>query len=111
MLLVHGGVGFYGFRQREPTIPFGINYLIPINERDAYLDLGMGLTYTKAEVLLYVLLKRPEGYVHTDFWNYVPSLGFRKIYHSRILFRINFSPVINEIGFIPYLGTSIGFHF
>lgn len=105
---VHIGLGIYGFEEPHLTIPFGINYLFNLKNNQSFLDVGLGMVYTKAEVLLYVTLKRPEDYAHTDFWSYIPSIGYRRHITSNFMFRVSVTPVINNIGLLPFVGFSIG---
>lgn len=104
----HVGMGIYGFKEPHLTIPFGFNYLINLKNNQSFLDFGLGMVYTKAEVLLYVTVKRPQGYVHTDFWSYIPSIGYRRHTKSNYMIRVAVTPVINNIGLLPFFGFSIG---
>ena len=107
----HIGAGIYGVQPTYLTIPFGINYLYKLNNSTSYIDLGFGATYSKADVILYASIKRNPGYIQTNFWNFIPSIGFRKFLKSNWLYRFALTPVINHNDFLPFLGFSIGKRF
>lgn len=109
---IHAGLGFYGRGKRYLTVPIGVNYLIGIKSKHNFLMVGMGATYTKAEVLLYAVLKRPSGYVQTNFWNFIPSIGYRGVTNFGLMFQAKISPVYNHDGdFLPYMGIGLGYSF
>ena len=104
----HIGTGIYGVQPTYLTIPFGIKYLFKLNNSNSYIDLGFGATYSKADVILYASIKRNPGYVQTNFWNYIPSVGFRKTLKSNWLYRFALTPVINHNDWLPFAGFSFG---
>jgi len=105
----HIGTGIYGVQPTYLTIPFGINYLFKLNNTNSYIDLGFGATYSKADVALYAIVdhKNPN-YKNTNYWNYIPSVGYRKLTKKNLMYRFSLTPVINHNDFLPFLGFSIG---
>jgi hypothetical protein len=109
---VHIGAGVYGVKTPTLTIPFGVNYLFAFNNTRAVLDLGAGVTYTKADALLYLNVKRAENAgPNTQFFNFIPSLGYRIHTPKHMMYRFSFTPVFNQYGGIPFLGFSMGKRF
>ena len=103
------GIGYYKRNPFNLTIPMGVDYLLNIYKNKTFLDLGLGITYTKADVKLYVMVDyKDPNYVNENYLNIIPSLGFRFHTEKNIMWRISLTPVINHIGFIPFLGLSIG---
>lgn len=102
------GIGFYSANPFELTIPAGVNYLFNLYNRKVLADLGFGVTYTKADVKLYIIVDRKEPYTQTNHFNYVPSAGLRIHTRNDFLWRFSLSPVINHNGFIPWVGLSFG---
>jgi hypothetical protein len=103
------GIGTYTANPFQLTIPIGINYLFELNNKISFLDLGFGVTYTKADVLLYISVKYADpNYVNTNYINYIPSVGYRRQIKNNFMWRISFTPVVNHIGFIPFFGFSFG---
>ena len=107
----HIGTGIYGVTPTYLTIPFGLNYLFKLNNSNSYIDLGFGATYSKADVILYANIKRNLGYIQTNFWNYIPSLGYRKLTKNNLMYRFSLTPIINHNDFLPFMGFSIGKNF
>lgn len=106
---IHAGVGRYKDRNYFLTIPIGLRFIKQIKRSSSYLDLGFGATYSRNDVQLYVAVKRNlpyDGYKNN--MNIVPSLGYRQYIKNRLMFRMAFTPVINEYGFIPYFGICVG---
>lgn len=96
----HAGAGIYGLKTSYLTIPIGINYLLKLNDFNAYLDLGFGATYSKADVDLYAMVEHSRtNYKNTNYWNYIPSLGYRKLTKRNLVYRFSFTPVINHNDF------------
>lgn len=105
---VHAGLGNYGVKPTYLTVPFGVNYLLKLKNSNAFIDLGFGATYSKADVKLYVNVKQNPNYVNTNYWNLIPSVGYRKLTGKNLMYRFSFTPVINQYDFLPFLGFSIG---
>ncbi len=102
------GIGTYSASSFQLTIPVGVNYLFDLNKR-SFIDLGFGVTYTRADVLLYTSVKYADpNFVNSNYINYIPSVGYRWRTKNNFMWRISFTPVINHIGFIPSLGFSFG---
>lgn len=104
----HFGLGIYGMEPTYLTIPFGIRYVLQLNNSNSYIDLGLGATYSKADVRLYATIDRHPGYVQTNFWNYIPNVSYRILTKKNTLFRFSISPIINQYDFLPFFGFSIG---
>jgi len=102
------GAGFYSASPFELTIPVGVNYLFNLYNRKVFAELGFGVTYTKADVKLYIIIDRKEPYTENYSLNYVPSAGLRIHTRNDFLWRFSLSPVINHNGFIPWVGLSFG---
>lgn len=108
---IHIGLGRYRDGKYYLTIPFGMNYFLRIHNSNFFLDFGFGATYSKADILLYINVKREPNYVNTNYWNYISSFGFRQYIKNRIMYRFALTPVINQYGLIPYVGISVGGQF
>ena len=107
---IRAGVGSYGIG--FPTIPVGVNYLIPLIGKHSFLDLGLGATYTKADVQLYVLVKRDPNYVQKyQSVYFVPSLGTRAYTTKNFVWHFNATPVFTQYGLIPWVGFGFGKRF
>ena len=104
--------GWHWFIRNRPTIPVGINYLIPLIGKHSFLDLGLGATYTKADVHLYVYYKRAQGYVQKyQSVYFVPSLGLRNYTTKNFVWHFNATPVLTQYGLIPWVGFGFGKRF
>src|SRR5262249_45118305 len=107
-LNLHVGTGVYG---TYLSIPLGVNYLVPLKDPTAFsfIDFGLGATYSKADVKLYAIIDRKNpDYVQTNFWNYIPSIGYRKVTKRNLMYRLSLAPVINHNGMLPFAGVAIG---
>ncbi|HTO16754.1 MAG TPA: hypothetical protein VLZ83_13375 [Edaphocola sp.] len=105
----HIGAGIYGLQSSYLTIPFGLNFLIQIKNSKAYFDFGLGATYSKADVALYAIVEhRDPNYKNTNYWNFIPSVAYRKITKRNFLYRFGLTPIVNQYGFFPFLGFSFG---
>jgi hypothetical protein len=104
----HVGTGIYGVQSTYLTIPFGIKYLFKVKNSNSYFDLGFGATYSKADVRLYASIKRNSGYIQTNFWNYIPNVGYRRLTKKNLMYRIAITPILNHNDFLPFFGFSIG---
>ena len=108
----HIGTGIYGNETTYLTIPFGINYLIDLDDSESYVDIGLGATYSKADVTLYTSVKRSNlNYTNTHYWAFIPNVGYRKYTKRNMMYRFSLTPVINQYGFLPYVGISVGKRF
>ncbi len=107
-LNLHFGAGIYGVKPSVLTIPFGINYLLKLKKSNTFIDFGFGATYTKADVKLYISVKRDSGYVNSTFFNIIPSVGIRHQTDKNFIYRFSLTPVFNQYDGLPFLGFSIG---
>lgn len=111
-ITLHVGAGIYGLANPHLTIPFGVKYLYGFKNNKSFLDLGFAATYSKADVALYAIIEhRDPNYNNTNYWNYIPSVGYRQITKKNLMLRISFAPVLNHNDFLPFLGFSIGKNF
>lgn len=111
-LNLHVGTGIYGVKPTYLTIPFGVRYLLKLTNSNSFIDFGFGATYSKADVELYAIVEhRNPNYKNTNYWNYIPSVGYRKLTKKNLVYRFSLTPVINHNDFLPFLGFSIGKNF
>jgi hypothetical protein len=102
------GVGFYSEEAFYLTIPVGINYLFRLNNEKSFIDAGIGVSFARIDGDLFEESKNPNG---NHFANFIPSIGYRRHTLNNVMWRISFTPVINNDGFVPWLGASIGKRF
>lgn len=108
----HIGAGIYGIEPSYLTVPFGVNYLLKLKKSNSYIDFGFGATYSKADVKLYIIVdRRTSNYVNTNYWNYIPSIGYKRVTKKDLMYRFSLTPVINHNDGIPFFGFSIGKRF
>ncbi len=108
----HLGIGIYGLQPGYLTIPFGIKYLFKLKKSNSYITLGLGITYSKADVSLYAIVDHVnQNYRNTNYLNYIPNLAYRKITKTNLMYSLSVTPVINHNGFFPFAGFSIGKNF
>jgi hypothetical protein len=105
---VRFGVGFYTENAFYLTIPVGISYLFKLNSDKSFIDAGLGVTWTRIDGNLFGESKNSNG---DSFVNFIPSVGYRRHTTQNLMWRISVTPVINESGFVPWLGLSIGKRF
>ena len=102
------GAGIY-FTNHILTLPVGINYLVKLSSSHSFIDVGFGVTYTRADVTLYSSTKPSNpNYINTHYINYVPSVGFRRQTSKNWMFRLSLTPVFNQYDGLPFIGASIG---
>jgi hypothetical protein len=115
MFEVRVGLGAYGSDPKTYlTIPLAINYIIDIKSQHAFLNLGFGATYTKADVRIGRIIDYEEGLEDTrsERFNIIPNLGYRYYTTKDFSYRINWTPVFNRHGVYPILfGISVGKRF
>jgi hypothetical protein len=92
------------------TVPLMVNYLV--GKRRSAFEVGAGLTpgYASARVTSSGTYQSAEGFgVFAGFLN----VGYRlQPLRNGVVFRINWSPAINEYGFQPsWFGISLGYGF
>jgi hypothetical protein len=102
------GVGFYTENAFYLTIPVGINYLFALNPKNAFLDAGLGTTFAWIDSKVFGDDKYSNG---EHFTSFIPSIGYRKHTDKNVMWRVSVSPVINNEGFVPWIGFSIGKRF
>ena len=102
------GVGFYTENAFYLTIPVGINYLFKLNSDKSFIDAGLGVTWTRIDGNLFGESENSNG---DSFVNFIPSVGYRRHTTKDLMWRISVTPVINNNGFVPWLGLSIGKRF
>ena len=103
---IRAGIGFYSLDPFVLTIPVGVNYLFELQQNKSYMELGLGATWTKENVSLYLepdLCKK-----RTNFGNYFPTIGYRKHTKKSFMWRMSLTPLINQNGFQPFFGGSFG---
>lgn len=98
------GLGFYTEDKFYLTLPVGVHYLIKLNNKASFIDLGFGATFARSNET-----KFEEDENH--FIGFVPSIGYRKHIGDKIMFRLSFTPVFNKSSFVPWLGISFGKRF
>jgi hypothetical protein len=92
------GVGFYSEYAAYVTFPVGINYLFALKKKGAFIDAGLGVTWT-------------TGNPSDNLTHFIPTIGYRKYTANNIMLRASITPVINEEAFTPWIGLSIGKQF
>ena len=107
------GLGAYGSEKTFITIPVSLNYSIGLGGQHSFLTIGMGATYTKADVRMGRIIDYEESYdhIHSAPINLVPSLAYRYYTTKDFLWKVGFNPVINVHGFLPSFGLSAGKRF
>jgi len=104
-----GEAGFYWNGTSRVTIPVGFNYLLPLKNKNKFVDFGLGATYAKSDMQVYMLVEhRNPNYVNTHYWSVVPSISKRIATRRHMMYRYGFSPVINQYGFIPFIEFAMG---
>lgn len=105
---LRAGVGFYAENAFYLTIPVAINYLFKLRGHGAFIDAGLGASWTRVDGRLFSRSKNPNG---DHFVNFVPSIGYRKHTANDVMWRVSLTPVANKNGLVPWLGASIGKRF
>ncbi len=114
-IVAHVGVGIHGNDPKATTsIPLGLKYLIKLKKGREFLQVGMGATYSKNDVLLYTTLPKYENGIIPEnrYWNYFPSVGFRSVSKNGFLFGMDAMLLFNNIhSGLPYIGLNFGKQF
>lgn len=105
------GIGTYRVDPFQLTIPMGVNYLVELHNKRSFIDIGFGVTWSRADVMLYTVAKHEADYKNTRFVNYIPNLGYRWITKKNLMWRFNFTPVFTQYGLLPSIGLSFGKQF
>jgi hypothetical protein len=106
----HIGAGTLGTNS-SLTIPFGLRYVLKLKNKNKFFDAGFGLTYTKADVRLYVIYEYRNGDPPVWKFNMLPNIGFRHCFKNNTMLRLSLVSVINQHGVIPYAGIAFGVRF
>lgn len=106
---IHAGSGIYGFNPSYFTLPIGLNYILKFKHSNSFISFGLGITYSKADVKLYATVDHKDpSHVNTNYWNYIPSVGFRNLTKKNLMYCFSITPVFNQYDGLPFLGFSIG---
>lgn len=106
---VCGETGFNWNNSSRLTIPVGVNYLLPLKKNNRFVDFGIGATYAKSDMQVYMLVDyRNSNYVNTNYWSFVPSISYRIHTPKHMMYRYGITPVINQHGFIPFFEFCAG---
>ncbi|MEY4629067.1 MAG: hypothetical protein RLZZ595_1393 [Bacteroidota bacterium] len=103
------GVGFYTENAFYLTIPVGINYLFQLKNEKSFIDAGLGASWTRIDGKLFSKANSSSNGDH--FFNFVPSIGYRRHTSNNVMWRISITPVANKNTLMPWLGASIGKRF
>jgi hypothetical protein len=103
------GVGFYTENAFYLTIPVGINYLFQLKNEKSFIDAGLGASWTRIDGKLFSKATSSSNGDH--FFNFVPSIGYRRHTSNNFMWRISITPVANKNTLMPWLGASIGKRF
>lgn len=108
LLLARAGIGIYNENGAYLTVPVGFNYLINLKNNTYFLDAGVGASWAHDR-------KKPRGTSKTryvdNFWNFIPSIGYRAHKEKGLMWRISLTPIINRNAFTPWVGFSLGKRF
>ncbi|MBD2756832.1 hypothetical protein [Spirosoma validum] len=99
------GAGFYGEKAAYLSLPVGLNYLIKLAKPNSFIDAGFGATWAQANSRLF---GSEPNLSSNHFFSYVPSVGYRRYTDRHYLWRVSFTPVINQYGFVPWAGITLG---
>lgn len=102
------GLGFYTENAFYLTIPVGINYLFKIPGNKSFIDAGLGGTWTKVDGRFFGDV---SSALEENIFSFVPSIGYRRHTGKDLMWRVSFTPVINQYTFLPWIGASIGKRF
>jgi hypothetical protein len=107
--LLRAGFGLYPSDPIKLTIPLSFGYMLPLDrEKSQFVELGVGLTYVKADVRLYQVVDYTNGAPKASEVQFVPSLNYRVHARNGSIFKIGLTPVYNQHGWIPYFGVCYG---
>lgn len=107
--LLRAGFGLYPSDPIKLTIPLSFGYMLPLDrEKSQFVELGVGLTYVKADVRLYQVIDYTNGAPKASEVQFVPSLNYRVHARNGSIFKIGLTPVYNQHGWIPYFGVCYG---
>ncbi|MEO5889710.1 MAG: hypothetical protein ABIQ31_05620 [Ferruginibacter sp.] len=102
------GAGYYsGNQQFRMSLPIGVNYLFALQNKNSFIDFGIGATWASAPGLIKDSKTRIRDY-NKYIVNFIPSLGWRTHVKSAYMFRASLTPIINNSRVIPSVGFSFG---
>ena len=111
-IYTHIGFGIYGIKNANFTVPFGIKYLLKLKAHRNFIEFGVGLTYTKADVKVFAIVDNKSGIpIKVQVFNFIPSVCYRQILNKNFIFRAGLTPIFNQYDGIPFIGLSIGKQF
>ena len=102
------GLGFYTENAFYLTIPVGINYLFKLPGNKSFIDAGLGGTWTKVDGRFFGDV---SSALEENIFSFVPGIGYRRHTGKDLMWRVSFTPVINQYTFLPWIGASIGKRF
>lgn len=102
------GLGFYFEDAFYLTVPVGINYLFPHKNPKAFIDAGLGATWTRIDGNLFGKTENQNG---EHFVNFVPSIGYRRHTAKDMMWRVSVTPIVNKYTGVPWIGFSVGKRF
>jgi hypothetical protein len=102
------GFGFYTENDFFLTLPVGINYLFKLKKENTFIDAGLGVTWAREDGIFF---NQNKNAFADHFTSFLPSIGYRKHTVKNVMWRAGITPVINEFGFVPWFGFSIGKRF
>ncbi|WP_298297579.1 hypothetical protein [Hydrotalea sp.] len=105
---VRMGIGMYSGNTFYLTVPIGINYLFTTNNPKGFIDAGLGTTFARENAKLFWEKKTIQD---DHFVSFIPSIGYRRHTTQNMMWRISCTPVINQYGFVPWIGFSVGKRF
>lgn len=107
-----GEAGFYWNGTSRITIPVGLNYILPVNHNNRFIDFAIGATYSNSDMRVYMMVEhRDPNYKNSNYWSFVPSVSYRIQTKRNMMYKFGLSPVINQYGLIPFIGFSVGKRF
>jgi hypothetical protein len=105
---VRVGLGFYTEKAFYFTIPVGINYLFKLPGNKSFIDAGLGGTWTKVDGRFF---GDASNALEENIFSFVPGIGYRRHTAKDLMWRISFTPIINQYAFLPWIGASFGKRF
>lgn len=107
-IALRAGVGIYTEDTFYLTLPVGLSFLHPLRNPDAFIEGGLGASWTQANARLFSADARSR---HNSYLNFVPSLGYRRHMARGGMWRVSLTPVINRYTFMPWVGVAFGKRF
>lgn len=99
----------FKFESIKFAAPLGVNYLFGAAEKTTRFELGLGVTYVEADVLLF------DDMIIPYTWLLNATAGFRHYYFdNRLMWRIAFVPVMSltrGTAPVPWFEGSVGLRF